>query len=377
MHIDLTSQFSVPAHPDVPAEAHNKAVEHQSASQLAQVKQLQKRAAQRKKLVERLREQLPKSLGPNLFNVYTKYVAEQEKSAAERLGKVKDPDAMREERKRLQAESEESARAFVGKHGIDLARVQSLVDKMIGDFGEAGDALPTRDGKVVKVVHSDDVPAAIREKKTNPWTIFRAPFAGWSWYYTTNLHGYEFRPTLHLDSGTGLIGNGNSLVAPRNDGGIYGEADYNAAVAFWYRMPAAGLLEAWIELEAVQDFTISNMRWEYIFPWSFPSGAANINAYVTLKADGPRPGEWQRAWVDSYGQSFPRPGSGDSVYYPPGSRHYFHLFSDQVFDAGTWVLVQVGSLTTNSCRTNQIYATSDAIYRWRVVTAQVHSTGEP
>lgn len=376
MHIDLTSQFSVPAHPDVPFEAHNKAVEHQSAAQLARVKQLQKQAAQRRKTVERFKEQLQKSLGPNLFNVYTEYVARQEKTVAERLRKVTDPGAMREEGKKLQAEGEQSAKAFAGKHGIDLTRIQGLVDKMIGELGEAGDALPKRDGKVVKVVHPGDVPAAIREKKTNPWTVFRAPFAGWSWYYTTNLSGYEFRPTLHLDSGVGLIGNGNSLVAPRNDGGIYGEAEYNAAVAFWYRMPAAGLLEAWVELEAVQDFTISNMRWEYIFPWSFPSGAATIGAYLTLKVDGPRPGEWQRSWVDSYGQSFPRPGSGDSRYYPPGSRHYFNLFSDQVFAAGTWVLVQVGSLTTNACRTNQIYATSDASYRWRVLAVQVHSTGE-
>jgi hypothetical protein len=357
MRIDIVSQSLVPPHPDVPPEIQNRAVQHQIADDGAQVRRLNKRAITSINTIKSADIRVRELLGATL------------------LEQAKDGAALRKEITKLRAVEEDSFKTFVNKHGIDLTRLQTFADETVHTLSQSSLAAWARKGKRNKVVHISDVPAAIRDKKTNPWQEFNPPFAGWSWYYAWNMRGYDFRPTLFLDSGTGLIGTSNVLNAPRNDANIYGEAEYGSAVSLWYLMPTTGLLEAWIEVESVRSVADVRMHWDYIFPWSFPSGSADIHTYITLKADGPAPGERQRSEAYQTGHNFSGHFAGYENLYISGHRYRFRLLSDQAFAAGTWVLVTIGSLTLNRCYSNQVFATSDVNFQWLIRSVLIDSTG--
>ncbi len=231
MSIDINSQFSIPRHPDVPADVHNKMVEHQVSAQLAQVKQLQKLAARRRKIIESFDGKLKELLGSDRFKLYSAYVAEQQQLVTKGLAPAGDPISFREQRAKLEVEFGDSNKEYLSKLGIDGEKVQALVDRTLGELRDGDDVMPKRDGEPVTVVPLAQVPEAILKRKTNPWTVFEPPFPGWSWYYTWNLRGYEFNPTLYLDAGTGLIGNGN-FVSARNDIDVFARTEYNTAVSF-------------------------------------------------------------------------------------------------------------------------------------------------
>src|SRR5438876_254400 len=93
----------------------------------------------------------------------------------------------------------------------------------------AVEPMPRRhSGSPVRLVKPVEVPKAIRSGKANPWSAFRPPYQGWSWFYSWWAAGFGFDSTLYLDSAAGLVGNRNNLRD--SDAGDFdvGLSDYNA-----------------------------------------------------------------------------------------------------------------------------------------------------
>jgi hypothetical protein len=249
---------------------------------------------------------------------------------------------------------------FMQRHGIDagaLGKVQADFRKAFAHVFKP--EVPVRDGRPIRVMLPGEIPAAVREGKLNPWAERRAPCDSSAWWYNGWLDGFGFTPTLHLNGAAGYIGNGSYLHD--GDAGDFDWAcvDFETRVGWWYQMPAAGMLEVWVELQPAECLHQLSLYNE----WGWSDSYVSQYSYATFRVSGGTSGSSTASyhWWDGYTS-----GYWALRHLSPGSSYWFHFFSKEAYAKNAWVIPEVGMLNHHYTYANDVSVYSNMDFRYHV-----------
>jgi hypothetical protein len=269
--------------------------------------------------------------------------------------------AEREQRRRLRAQRHE----FYHNLGFDTEQAIRIRKDYLARARAAVDANLAAD----LTMPSDD--AAEEPRPTsNPWKWYLPPYEGqWSnilWFSGTagsrwkDVNAWTTSGEIRLLSIQELFGAGDADAS---------HIEAMTEIGFWFKMPAAGLVEVWAYLQDINtDYT--GQLWDEsgcseadvqqlarIYIWTSNS----VERYIT-HVDFKR-GEQEGAWAD--------------YYTSPGSINPKHFFSNQAYAAGEWVYVAIGLQDSNYFWLNDMACKSVMVSQWFVKATAVRSTGAP
>ncbi len=260
------------------------------------------------------------------------------------------------------------AKQFVNRLGIDTRKIEEVQKKYIAEARSAVErAMRARE----EAPYVEITPADAPTPSHNPWEWKSPPYVGqWGtqWYYGTRgtrwASHFESRITGEINcwSGMNISGADDSDTTYTNG---YSE------VQFWFRMPAAGLVEVWVYLQAIDtpyggcledewgfsDADIQQRSRPYLWILS-PFGSPRYNTLLDY-----RRGEDEGCWSGSITGA--------------GNFRYAHLFSLDSYAAGQWVLCGVGVHDYNYFWVNDMSCHTNMTSRWFVKNVAVRSTGAP
>ena len=373
MQSEYQSQSQIPHHPHVPFEIRHAVIEERVSAQLWEVKRVGEDAKKVKLIVQEYRDQHIYLMGCEKYEKFRAYVSDQKRFKAKYFFPPRGPEMSKDEIDRFSREQREESQGFLRELGVDINQFRSLTQRAAAYGQELGPSHPIREGKRVMVILPSDVPQEIRAHKTNPWTVVGPPY-GWAWWYAGSTDGVTFIPTLYLDAATGLVGNVSFLRDSDASDNDYGHIKYSTTVSFWYQMPAAGLVEVWIE--AVARSAHHHLSLINEFGWS--DSSVNQHNYLTLNASlGGSTSELQMSEMSWFTESGYVEGYWDNHYLTNGGTYWANLKSDPrvIFPAGSWLLVEVGTLNFHSCFVNDVEVYSNMDFSWVIKHVSVHSTG--
>ncbi len=374
MQSEHQSEFELPpAPPDMSFDVRRAILEDIVSARLAEVRLVGKEAKTIESILQQHRESVTDLLGGTNYEQLRIYVADKKRNQAALLFPPRGPDMSTEDLDRLRHDRREESERYLKELGIDQNELRSLSQRTIERLQELRPPRPVRDGRPIMIVSEPDVPPEILEHKTNPWTVVGPPY-GWSWWYDGSAYGFSFTPTLHLDAGTGFVGNDTYVEDSDAGDADYAYVKYSTAVSFWYRMPTAGLVEVWIE--AVSNWSHHRVALWDEFGWS--DSMVNQHDYLTLKASvGGSESELQLAEMSWFHEDGNTDVYWDNHYLTDGTKYWANLISDPnvIIPAGSLVLVEVGALNWNSDFANDVSVHSSLDFAWTINHVQVHSTG--
>ena len=221
MQTDLTAQTNIALHDEVPFETRQQVMEHVAATEQSRIRETGQMATRAQSIVKGYQQRLTQLLGLEKYDQYRAHVLQQKqnyrqqymqtrqalllKSAEVPLGEIRQIEQQRlQEMKTAHELREREALSYLRNLGVDAARFQALRRETHEQLEAFVPGVPWHDGRPVVRILPQDVPESIRTGKTNPWTIYRPPYPGWSWYYNGWRAGFNFSPTLFLDSNTGI-----------------------------------------------------------------------------------------------------------------------------------------------------------------------------
>lgn len=367
------SEFELPlTPPDVSFDVRHAILEDLVSARLAEVRRVGKETRRIESALQQHRENVKDLLGTK-YEQFRAYVADKKRDQAALLFPPRGPEMSTADIDHLRRDRREESQHYLKELGIDQNELRRLSRETIARLEELRPPRPVRDGKPVMIISESDVPSEILEHKTNPWTVVGPPY-GWSWWYDGSNDGFSFTPTLHLDAGTGFVGNDNYVEDSDAGDADYAYMQYSTAVSFWYRMPTAGLVEVWIE--AVSNWGHHRVALWDEFGWS--DSMVNQHDYLTLNASvGGSASELQRAEMSWFHEDGNTDGYWDNHYLTDGAPYWANLISDPniIIPAGSLVLVEVGALNWNSAFANDVSVHSSLDFAWTINHVQVHSTG--
>lgn len=206
---------------------------------------------------------------------------------------------------------------------------------------------------------------------SNPWTWVFPPYGGqWTHIVQSNgSRGTRWR-TLNASAATGEISLWNRMDLFGADDSDWSRIDIMSEVGFWFRMPAAGLVEVWIRYQDINtDYTgqlwdesgcsdadIQQLSRAYL--WT--SGSTERYSTIVDYRRGEREGSWAVG--------------GPTV---PGSILSKHIFSNKSYAVGEWVWVAAGVRDMNYFWVDDMSCRSTMTSRWFVNHVVIRSTGAP
>lgn len=369
MDAERNGESRIPSHPDVPKDATAAAMEAQKAASAEEAARVAKRAARLDELTKARSQRLSDFLGPERAAALGEFLTTHRKQAEAKLEKER-PERAEKVRKELERESRAALNAFGQKQGIDF---DALLETLQDGEEEIAEAMRVDPGKkAAQPIPEEEVPKDIRDQSHNPPVVFRAPYPGWAYSWSWSSTGYSWSGTHFLRNDVGEIGNQQTFVTTTNGGNYSGSAQYRASVGVWFQMPTAGRIEAWFELEGVGGNHDQWMRWDYIFPWSWPRGTSRLDVNFVMTTVGQRSGSSSEipAFLSGQSQVYPR---APSIGGTTGT--WVHLYSDRVYEPGEWVLVWGGIRTDLSSSSNDIHLRNGVNQRSLLRSARIQSTG--
>lgn len=206
---------------------------------------------------------------------------------------------------------------------------------------------------------------------SNPWTWVFPPY-GHQWTNTVQSSGSRGSRsrTLNASAATGEISLWNQMVLSGADNSDWSKIDIMSEVGFWFRMPAAGLVEVWIRYQDINtDYT--GQLWD-------ESGCSDADirqlsrVYLWTKGSTERysttvdyrRGESEGSWA-----------VGGPTY--PGQILSKHLFSNKSYTANEWVYVAAGVRDMNYFWLDDMTCRSTMTSKWFVNHVAIRSTGAP
>jgi hypothetical protein len=230
---------------------------------------------------------------------------------------------------------------------------------------------PSRDGQILSLLRPFDLPSEIREGKANPWTIARAPYSDWSWYYTGWTNGFGFTPTLYLDQMSGQVGSSNCLLDNNASDFDYAQIEYNASIGFWYQMPVNGRLDIYVEAQA--DVTTHQLT--IIDEWGESDAFSWQENYLVVKADGLAQDPWQKAMTSWFKYDNDNEGSWiyDNIHHD--TTWWAHLQTQNWFPKDSWVHINAGSTSWHRAFANDMQVYSDMRFLWFIRSVWVEPSG--
>lgn len=219
-----------------------------------------------------------------------------------------------------------------------------------------------------EVPQKPNVPPPRLRDRTMAFAWKAAPYQ-WQWssiQVSDGSGGYRNR-TANGHSTTGEIDLTSTMQLYGADDSDYSRTDTMAEVGFWYQMPAAGLIEAWVFLQDIQtDYAgslydesgCSNADIEQlnrVYIWT----SGSVERYSTLVDY--RRGESEGHW--------------SVLATNPGTVIARQLFSQKSYAAGEWVLVTAGVRDFNYFWVDDMSCTSQMVSRFFVKNVAIRSTG--
>jgi hypothetical protein len=373
MKSEYQAQLHIPYQPQVPLEKQRAITEELVSTQLSEVRRTGEEAKKVSLINQEYRDQLVNLLGGDNYQKLRAFVKDQKRFKADLFFPPRGPEMSKAEVDQFRREQREKSGGILRELGVEVLTLQSLAKQAADRLQELTPPPMFRDGRRVMIQLLSEVPVEFLAHTHNPWIIVGPPY-GWSWWYDGSTNGVNFIPTLHLDAGIGLIGNVSALRDSNASDNDYAHIKFSTAVSFWYQMPTTGLIEVWIE--AIEMSCHHNLTLIDEFGWS--DSSVNQHNYVTLKASvGGSASELQRAEMSWFTESGHTEGFWDHRNLSDGATYWVNLVSDPsvILPAGSWVLVEVGTLNFHSCLANdvEIYSTMD--FSWVIKSVIIRSTG--
>lgn len=322
------------------------------------------RAKEYGELLEEYDAELRTLLSPSTHRAFLDWRERSRAKLRETLEPPAGPELKEDEIRRWKRQRLEE---FVREHEVDTARVRALQEA----FSKRLDQLTgvESQGDLVK---AEEVPEEIRTHRTNPWTLERPPYPGWQRGHEFWDRGFDIDLRGHVDSAAGEASAtvfASDLFAGDNDSAY---ARQDAQIAFWYRPPAAGLVEVWVEGQCAIGQHGITFRDEW--GWSFASlRQDNYLMIHPIHANVPGPSFRRMSWVRVRGDD---DHNLTQEYLRRGRVYWAHLFSTGAVPAGQWIAIRCGTRSSTTIDTNDVTILSDMFFHWFIRSVQVRVTGE-
>lgn len=319
-------------------------------------------------IVADYRLRLRERLGERKYVGLRDYMSEMRRAHAERRSpRAGDSSALAAQRTLRRAES------LAALEGLDIraAELKRLAARAHRRIARLMTRAEPSDVDVGRLVLPHDVPAAIRTHKANPWTIVTAPYAAQGRAREGWTNGVTFSRTVRTDKDTGIVGSTSLLADPDASDFDAGAISYYTRLGFWYQMPAAGLVEVWIEAQSAYASHYVDLKDE--FGWS--DATVRQRSYLTLqtvvadKAD-----TLKRIQVSSFEKEHETDGTWEVYPIAEASTHWAHFMSSAAYKAGTWVWVRVGTENYDFILVNDAEVHSEMDFRWLFKTVLVEAS---
>lgn len=216
-------------------------------------------------------------------------------------------------------------------------------------------------------------PEQVPDDVHNPWAVYGPPYPGWAWSYNWNRSDEPRNPTFsrYLNSSSGELGSYTSIAVAGADNSDYSSVRYRTGVRFWYRIPATGLVEVWMRMQAIHT---PYSGW-HSDEWGFSGVGTDQESHATLQVISPGPGATRKATILDYRRTGTNANWSREVSQAPTQR-WAHLYSLGSFAEGTWLLLETGTEEWNHFWSNDVSVGSYMTQRWFLQNVYVRSTGE-
>lgn len=260
------------------------------------------------------------------------------------------------------------ARRFIAQLGVDARKIEQVQKKYLAEARAAvEDAMGARDVAPYVAISPDETPTP----QHNPWQWRSAPYAG-QWGTQGSYGTRGTRAVWHSeDRITGEIACWSNMNVAGADDSDTTYTDAYSELQFWFQMPAAGLVEVWLYLQAIDtpyggclsdewglsDANIQELSRPYLWVLS-PLGTPRYGTLLDY-----RRGEDEGCWSGTIATA--------------GAYRYAHLFSLDSYAAGQWVLCGVGIHDYSYFWVNDMTCHTNMTSRWFLKNVAVRSTGAP
>lgn len=260
------------------------------------------------------------------------------------------------------------ARRFTAQLGVDATKISQVQKRYLAAARTAvEDATNSHDVAPYVAVSADEVPTV----EHNPWQWRNAPFSG-QWGSQASFGTRGTRWVWHHENRlSGELGCWSSMNISGADDSDTTYTDAYSELQFWFQMPAAGLVEVWLYLQAIDtpfggclydewgfsDANIQELSRPYLWVLS-PFGSPRYGTLLDY-----RRGEVEGCWSGSIATA--------------GAYRYAHLFSFDSYAAGQWVNCGVGIHDFDYFWVNDMTCHTHTTGRWFLKNVAVRSTGAP
>lgn len=206
---------------------------------------------------------------------------------------------------------------------------------------------------------------------SNPWTWVFPPYS-WQWTHiiqSNGSRGSRWR-SLSASAASGEISLWNQMDLFGADDSDWSRIDIMSEVGFWFRMPAAGLVEVWIRYQDINTDYTGNL-WD-------ESGCSDADVQQLSRAYLWTSGSTERySNIVDYRRGENEGGWAVGGPTAPGAILSKQLFSHEAYPAGEWVLVVAGIRDMNYFWVDDMSCRSVMRSNWFVNHVAVRSTGAP
>jgi hypothetical protein len=259
---------------------------------------------------------------------------------------------------------------FVATLGVDARKIENTQKSYIKKSSDAlKQYLEPKEEAPYVILDVKETP----KETHNPWTWAFPPYIdewGTQWSYGTRGGRWN---THYENRNTGQVGTQGHMWLYGADDSDYAYINAMSEIWVWYKMPAAGMVEAWLYLQCI-DGTYSGCM-EDEWGWSdidvyqrsrpymevfYPAGGRRYGTLLDFHI-----GECDCCW------------SGRVSNANPGDFRYSHLFSTQSYAANQWVLIAFGLHDYNYFWVNDESCDLSMLNRWFMHHLAIRSTGAP
>jgi hypothetical protein len=163
-------------------------------------------------------------------------------------------------------EAAEKSRAFLKELGFDMACASKVRSEYERRLQETVARALGRSEEPNYLVLPEDVP----EEVHNPWALYQPPNPGWAWDCSWARWDEPYNPSFcrHLHPVSGELGSYIHTHVSGADDSDFAYVRYRTAMPFWHWMPAAGLVEVWMQMQSISTPYAGYLRDE----WGWSNG---------------------------------------------------------------------------------------------------------
>jgi hypothetical protein len=259
---------------------------------------------------------------------------------------------------------------FIASLDVDKKRIESVLKDYVKKSSSTFDKyLHPKEEAPYVITDATKVP----KQTHNPWMWKYPPYSDeWGTYWSSGTRGGRW--VSHYENRyTGQIGTQSQIYIHGADDSDWAYTNALSEVWVWYKMPVAGMVEAWLYLQNIDGYyngceddewgwsnaDIKQQSWPYMEVF-YPQGGRRYGNLLDFHI-----GECDCCW------------SGKVAYANPGDFRYAHLFSTKSYAANQWLLIAFGIHDYNNVWVNDMSVDLAMTNRWFMHHLAIRSTGAP